>query len=143
MKQHKKLLMILPVIIMLFSVTLVMAIEKPSTSNPIQLFSITQPGSLDTSLVGTVCDTQYSTSLGYCSGNIRQYNQCLAADVGVFKWAQRSENCGTYSEPMHCGLDSNQKAQCLPGSNNLDLTTILIIWGVIVLGYILFKKFRK
>lgn len=124
------------------SLSLVSAYNQPNPQNPIQIFSITQPDSLDTSLNGQECDTLYETSDGYCSEDIRQYYQCLASDVNIYKWTPRSENCGTYSETMHCGYDEDGKAQCLPGKGN-TIKYVILIGGIIIVGYLLMNKRKR
>jgi len=129
----KKVVMLL---IMLTVIPLVVALEQPLSSEDL-IFSIGQPEGLSTTIEGTICYKEYGTTEGYCSGDIRIYYQCLQRMEGL-QWIRQSENCADYDG--RCVIREG-KATCLTGeSGGFSGTTIIIIVGIIIVAFFIFKK---
>ena len=109
----------------------ILAISQPSNYDPLGdiprttiLYSV-----MDGGIIGESCTNQYKTTGDYCSGNIRQYLQCLPGSYGSMTWQQRSENCGDYGYICYAG-------DCVPSStsNVFMQNALLIIGGIIAIG---------
>lgn len=108
----------------------ILGISQPSDSDPLEKKGIVYSVA-GGSIVGESCTNQYKISGSYCSGNIRQYFQCLPSVSGL-TWQQRSENCGDYNYICYAG-------DCVESStSNVFMQNILLIVGIIIAVLIAF-----
>ncbi|RLJ00632.1 MAG: hypothetical protein DRP06_01690 [Candidatus Aenigmatarchaeota archaeon] len=115
-------------IISLLFLSPILALSQPSNYNPMgEIKNSITVYSVAGGVIGESCTNQYKIIGDYCSGNIRQYLQCLPSVNGL-TWQQRSENCGDYGYLCYAG-------DCVPSStsNILMQNVLLIIGGIIAL----------
>jgi len=93
----KKLVVLFTLIVLATSVK---AIELPLPSESGVTFEITQPPKSD---VFGNCPILYAERGSYCSGSIRQYEQCIPISDSQARWEARSENCANYDYVCFAG----------------------------------------
>lgn len=117
----KKIILLLIILLVLPTV---LAINKPLSINP-----------FGNSIEGTSCTQRYAITGNYCSGNtLRVYYQCLPTNEGLV-WQKRSEDC-----TLQNGLCYNGECRT---KKSYFLTKTLILLGIIILSYVLYKRWRR
>lgn len=118
----------------------VLAISQPQNTGP---FS---ENKLDAFVIGATdlgsCTNLYAVENSYCSGNIRQYMQCLPMSGGINTFQQRSENCEQYSGTC---VTVDGKAECTNqvGSSQASQQTLLFAGIIALASWILAKMTKK
>jgi len=116
-------------ILSLLAISPVLAVSQPPNFNPLSektIYSVT-----GASIEGESCSNQYKVTGSYCSGNIRQYFQCLPSSSGL-TWQKRSENCGDYNYICYAG-------DCVPSStSNIFKQKFLLIFIITALTAVAF-----